>query len=147
MSLGYNRPLYLLPFDHRHSYVTDMFSFMPPLTADEHEAVAASKQVIYDGFRQTLDADPDIVVQLFAGHMTSITVGFDVLVHEVMAAITTSPCVSSTVAGRAGGVLDWPSRFGVGRLFIISVSVSVLVLFARPSGMVSSDLAAARDQR
>jgi hypothetical protein len=71
MSLGYNRPLYLLPFDHRHSYVTDMFSFMPPLTADEHEAVAASKQVIYDGFRQTLDADPDIVVQLFAGHMTN----------------------------------------------------------------------------
>ena len=27
MSLGYNRPLYLLPFDHRHSYVTGMFHF------------------------------------------------------------------------------------------------------------------------
>ena len=31
----------------------------------------------------------------------SITVGFEVLVHDVMAAITTSPCVSSTVDGRA----------------------------------------------
>ena len=32
-----------------------------------------------------------------------------------------------------------PSRFGVGRLFIISASVSVLVSFARPSGSVSID--------
>ena len=54
MSLGYNRRLYLLPFDHRHSYVTGMFKFNPPLTVDQHEAVADSKRVIYDGFRQAL---------------------------------------------------------------------------------------------
>ena len=39
MSLGYNRPLYLLPFDHRHSYVTGMFHIAPPLTAAQHEQV------------------------------------------------------------------------------------------------------------
>ena len=54
MSLGYNRPLYLLPFDHRLSYVIDMFKFTPPLTTDDHDAVVDSKQVIYDGFRQAL---------------------------------------------------------------------------------------------
>lgn len=54
MSLGYNRPLYLLPFDHRQSYVTGMFHFTPPLTADEHDMVADSKQVIYEGFRQAV---------------------------------------------------------------------------------------------
>src|SRR4026208_733062 len=54
MSFGYNRPLYLLPFDHRHSYVTGMFNFNPPLTVDQHEAVADSKRIIYDGFRQAL---------------------------------------------------------------------------------------------
>ena len=54
MSLGYNRPLYLLPFDHRHSYVTGMFDFKPPLTADQSAAVTDSKQVIYEGFRQAL---------------------------------------------------------------------------------------------
>jgi myo-inositol catabolism protein IolC len=54
ISRGYNRPLYLLPFDHRHSYVTGMFHFTPPLTADQHDAVADSKQVIYDGFRQAI---------------------------------------------------------------------------------------------
>ena len=54
MSTGYRQPLYLLPFDHRHSYVTGMFDFQPPLTADQHAAVTDSKQVIYEGFRQTL---------------------------------------------------------------------------------------------
>jgi myo-inositol catabolism protein IolC len=53
-SLGYDRPLYLLPFDHRQSYVTGMFKFKPPLTTDERDAVVDSKQVIYDGFRQAL---------------------------------------------------------------------------------------------
>ena len=60
MSLGYHRPLYLLPFDHRHSYVTGMFKFSPPLTADEHSAVADSKQVIYEGFRHALGGDVPI---------------------------------------------------------------------------------------
>lgn len=54
MSLGYDQPLYLLPFDHRESYVTGMFKFKPPLTTGEHDMVVDSKQVIYDGFRQAL---------------------------------------------------------------------------------------------
>lgn len=54
MTLGYARPLYLLPFDHRHSYVTGMFQFTAPLTDDEHNIVAESKRVIYDGFLQAL---------------------------------------------------------------------------------------------
>jgi myo-inositol catabolism protein IolC len=60
MNLGYNRPLYLLPFDHRHSYVTGMFNFTPPLTAGEREAVVDSKRVIYDGFRQAVCNDVPI---------------------------------------------------------------------------------------
>jgi myo-inositol catabolism protein IolC len=54
MHPGYNRPLYLLPFDHRHSYLTGMFHVTPPLTADQHDAVTDSKQVIYEGFRKAL---------------------------------------------------------------------------------------------
>jgi myo-inositol catabolism protein IolC len=51
---GYNRPLYLLPFDHRHSYVTGMCHFTPPLTADQRTAVTFTKQVIYEGFQAAL---------------------------------------------------------------------------------------------
>lgn len=54
MHLGYSRPLYLLPFDHRHSYLAGMFHVAPPLTAAQREAVIDSKSVIYEGFRQAL---------------------------------------------------------------------------------------------
>ncbi len=46
--------LYILPFDHRHSYITGMFHFTPPLTAAQHSAITASKQIIYDGFREAI---------------------------------------------------------------------------------------------
>lgn len=57
MRLGYSRPLYLLPFDHRHSYLTGLFHFTPPLTPEQYDAVIDSKQMIYDGFRQALARD------------------------------------------------------------------------------------------
>ncbi|MEO8361929.1 MAG: DUF2090 domain-containing protein, partial [Vicinamibacteria bacterium] len=52
-----SKPLYLLPFDHRHSYLTGMFGFTPPLTADQRAAVVDSKQVIYEGFQRALGPD------------------------------------------------------------------------------------------
>jgi myo-inositol catabolism protein IolC len=56
MSLGYNQPLYLLPFDHRHSYLSGMFHFSPPLDPAQRRAVIHSKRVIYDGFREAVMA-------------------------------------------------------------------------------------------
>ena len=56
MTLGYNRPLYLLPFDHRHSYIDGMCHFTPPLTAEQRAAVTDSKRVIYDGFREAIES-------------------------------------------------------------------------------------------
>lgn len=50
MATGYERPLYVLPFDHRHSYIAGLFHFKPPLTREQHEQVADSKRVIYEGF-------------------------------------------------------------------------------------------------
>ncbi|MDQ3187915.1 MAG: DUF2090 domain-containing protein [Pseudomonadota bacterium] len=57
MSVGYIEPLYLLPFDHRNSYVTGMFDYKLPLSAEQHHTVADSKHVIYEGFRQALQGD------------------------------------------------------------------------------------------
>ena len=54
MNLGYDKALYLLPFDHRQSYVTDMFHFEPPLDALQRDQVIDSKQLIYEGFRRAL---------------------------------------------------------------------------------------------
>lgn len=55
MDLGYSKPLYLLPFDHRESYVTGMFHFERPLTAAQHQEVSDSKQVIYEGFCKAVE--------------------------------------------------------------------------------------------
>ncbi len=50
MALGYDQPLYILPFDHRHSYGAEVFGFKEPLTPEQTAVVAASKQVIYEGY-------------------------------------------------------------------------------------------------
>ena len=31
MIIGYDKPLYILPFDHRHSYITGVFHWQEPL--------------------------------------------------------------------------------------------------------------------
>ncbi|MEO6958520.1 MAG: DUF2090 domain-containing protein [Burkholderiaceae bacterium] len=54
MKRGYTIPLYLLPFDHRNSYVKGMFHFSGSLSAEQRDKVADSKQVIYEGFQQAV---------------------------------------------------------------------------------------------
>jgi myo-inositol catabolism protein IolC len=53
---GYNQPLYILPFDHRHSYLKNLFHWQEPLRAEQTAEVAASKQVIYEGFKAAVAA-------------------------------------------------------------------------------------------
>lgn len=55
MKLGYDKALYLLPFDHRHSYVKSLFNFEPPLTAEQTRSVCNSKQLIYEGFLAAIE--------------------------------------------------------------------------------------------
>jgi myo-inositol catabolism protein IolC len=51
MTLGYNQPLYVLPFDHRGSFQTGMFGWRGTLSPEQTAQIAAAKQVIYDGFK------------------------------------------------------------------------------------------------
>ncbi len=54
-TLGFDKPLYILPFDHRGSFQTKLFGWPGTLTAEQTGQVAASKQVVYDGFRAALE--------------------------------------------------------------------------------------------
>jgi 5-dehydro-2-deoxygluconokinase len=49
--IGYAKPLYILPFDHRGSFQTKMFGWRGALTAERTAEIAAAKQVIYDAFK------------------------------------------------------------------------------------------------
>jgi myo-inositol catabolism protein IolC len=51
MTIGYDKPLYVLPFDHRSTFTKHMFGWQEPLNSDQTAQIAAVKQVIFDGFK------------------------------------------------------------------------------------------------
>jgi myo-inositol catabolism protein IolC len=51
MSLGFDQPLYILPFDQRESFQTTMFGWTGKLTLEQIARIAAAKKVIYDAFK------------------------------------------------------------------------------------------------
>lgn len=56
MALGYHKPLYVLPFDHRGSFQTGMFAWKGALSPEQTAQIAAAKQVIYDGLKAAVAA-------------------------------------------------------------------------------------------
>jgi myo-inositol catabolism protein IolC len=55
-TIGFDQPLYILPFDHRGSFQTKMFGWTGVLTPEQTAQIAAAKQVIYDGFKTAVAA-------------------------------------------------------------------------------------------
>src|SRR5262245_15182795 len=55
-TIGFDRPLYVLPFDHRGSFETKMFGWHGDLSAGQTAEIAAAKQVIYEGFKAAIAA-------------------------------------------------------------------------------------------
>ena len=76
MNIGYDKALYLLPFDHRHSYVKSLFKFDPPLSAQQAARVIDSKQLIYEGF---VEAVQNGVPRAAGGILVDEEFGADIL--------------------------------------------------------------------
>ncbi len=55
-TVGFDQPLYVLPFDHRGSFQTRMFGWKGALSPDQTAQIAAAKRVIYDGFSAAVAA-------------------------------------------------------------------------------------------
>src|SRR5262245_15544047 len=51
MAIGYDSPLYVLPFDHRATFSKTMFGWTGPLTREQTAEIASIKEVIYDAFK------------------------------------------------------------------------------------------------
>jgi myo-inositol catabolism protein IolC len=49
MSLGYDRPLYILAFDHRTSFQTKLFGIAGTATSEQRERMTEAKHIILDG--------------------------------------------------------------------------------------------------
>jgi myo-inositol catabolism protein IolC len=80
-TLGYDKPLYILPFDHRGSFQKKMFGWDGTLTPAQTAEIAATKQVIYDGFKAAIAAG---VPKQKAGILVDEQFGADIL-HDAVA--------------------------------------------------------------
>lgn len=76
MNVGYDKALYLLPFDHRQSYVNSLFKLDPPLSAEQAARVIDSKQLIYEGFVSAIEEG---VPRAAAGVLVDEEFGADIL--------------------------------------------------------------------
>lgn len=54
MPRGYDRPLYVMPFDHRGSFQKKMFGWPGALSEAQTAEIAAAKRVIFDGFKAAI---------------------------------------------------------------------------------------------
>jgi len=76
MTIGYDRPLYVLPFDHRGTFQKNMFGWSGEVDREQTAKIANMKQVIYDGFKAALAAG---VPQGKAGILVDEQFGSDIL--------------------------------------------------------------------
>jgi myo-inositol catabolism protein IolC len=54
-NLGYKKNLFILPFDHRSSFI-DLFGFInPELSSEEKETITRAKEIIYVAFRRAVE--------------------------------------------------------------------------------------------
>ena len=76
MTIGYDKPLYVLPFDHRGTFQKNMFGWTGPVTDEQTAKIAAMKRVIYDGFQAALAGG---VPRAKAGILVDEQFGADIL--------------------------------------------------------------------
>jgi myo-inositol catabolism protein IolC len=55
MSLGYDRNLYMLPFDHRASFQKGLFGIDGTPSSEEAARIGQSKQIIFEGLRRAVE--------------------------------------------------------------------------------------------
>jgi myo-inositol catabolism protein IolC len=92
-SIGFDKPLYILPFDHRGSFQTKMFGWKGALTAEQTAEIAAAKQVIYDGFKAAIqDGVPDEKAGILVDEQFGSAILRDAAKHHY----TTACCVEKS---------------------------------------------------
>ena len=62
MSLGYDRPLYILAFDHRTSFQTKLFGISGAPTPADRERMAEAKLIILDGLLAVAESTPSDIL-------------------------------------------------------------------------------------
>src|SRR6516165_8012140 len=56
MATGFDKPLYVLPFDHRGTFKKNMFGWSGTLTTEQTDQIVSFKQVIYEALKVAVAA-------------------------------------------------------------------------------------------
>jgi 5-dehydro-2-deoxygluconokinase len=107
MSVGYNRPLYILPFDHRGSFQTGLFGWTGALDAEQTARVSAAKWVVYEGFRASIG---EAITQDRAGILVDEQFGADILADANKAGFIT--CAPVEKSGQQEFDFEYGADFG-----------------------------------
>jgi len=84
---GYDRPLYVLPFDHRGSFQTGMFGWKGALSPEQTAEIAGAKRVVYDAFQAAIAGGVD---RNKAGILVDEQFGGEILRDAAAAGFTTA---------------------------------------------------------
>lgn len=76
MRLGFDRPLYILPFDYLASFQTKIIGWNGTLTSGRIAEISAAKRIIYDAFLTAVDSG---VPKNVAGILVDEYFGADIL--------------------------------------------------------------------
>ena len=52
--IGFDGPLYIMPFDHRYPYAAEVFGFAESMSPEQITQATARKQVVYEAFCQAI---------------------------------------------------------------------------------------------
>jgi 5-dehydro-2-deoxygluconokinase len=106
MAIGYSKPLYILPFDHRSSFEKGLFGWSGVLTEEQTCRVAESKAVIYDAYKLALSRG---VVQEHAGILVDPQFGAAILRDAVKNSDITA--VPTEMSGQAEFQFEYGDRY------------------------------------
>ena len=110
MKLGYTKPLYILPFDHRASFLKKMFGIENRQPTDqETKTVADFKAVIYEGFK--LAVDNGSVPKEYAAILIDEQFGDAIITDAVRSGYTV--CLATEKSGQDEFDFEYGEQFAV----------------------------------
>ena len=118
---GFDKPLYVLPFDHRGTFKKNMFGWSGTLTAEQAAQISSFKQVIYEALQAAVAAGIDYpyacatgncatcISRLEDGKVSLLPYGDACLNKAQIASGLTLPCRARP---RSDVTVNWLARSG-----------------------------------
>ncbi len=106
--IGYTKKLYILPFDHRASYVESLFGYDEGnLLEDQLKEIKESKHIIYEGFLKAIETD---IPKSEAALLVDETYGKEILLNARQKGVTT--ILTTEKSGQKEFELEFGDDFG-----------------------------------